>query len=82
MAERLYTSGDIARALKAKVTRVRHILATREHVRPVGRAGLVRLYRKSAIQAVSDELATQENSGDRRASVVGARDRADGPNDD
>ncbi len=82
MADRLYTSGDIARALKAKVTRVRHILATREHVRPVGRAGLVRLYRESAIQAVSDELATQENSGDRRVSVEGERDATGGPNVD
>ena len=80
MADRLYTSGDIARALKAKVTRVRHILATREHVRPVGRAGLVRLYRESAIQAVSDELGIQEDRSAQRTRVVGAKEHpAGGP---
>ena len=56
MAPRLFTSGDIAKLIETKVTRVRHILATRDHIRPVGRAGLVRLYDESAITAVADEL--------------------------
>ena len=53
MTPRFVTSGDIARALGAKVTRVRHILATREHIRPVARAGMVRLYTESAIRDVA-----------------------------
>ena len=53
---RIVTSGDIARALGAKVTRVRHILATREHIRPVGRAGMTRLYTEAAINDVAAVL--------------------------
>ena len=53
---RLYTSGDIAKALNAKVTRVRHILATRDQIRPVGRAGLVRLYDRQAVALIRHEL--------------------------
>ena len=57
---RFVTSGDIARALGAKVTRVRHILATREHIRPAARAGMVRLYTESAISDVAAELRQDE----------------------
>ena len=39
----LRTSGDIARELGSKVSRVRYILDTREHIRPIARAGIVRL---------------------------------------
>ncbi len=60
MAPRLFTSGDIARVIDEKVTRVRHILNTRRHIRPVGRAGIVRLYDASAITAVTEELRNRE----------------------
>ena len=56
----LLTSGDIARHLHAKVQRVRHILATREHIRPVGHAGLVRLFDPSAVELVAAELRPED----------------------
>ena len=56
----LLTSGDIARHLHAKVQRVRHILATREHIRPIGHAGLVRLYDASAVELVAAELRPED----------------------
>ena len=55
MPDRMYTSGDIARCLDANVNRVRYLLATRD-IRPIGRAGMVRLYAESAIEAVAREL--------------------------
>ena len=53
---RLWTSGDVARALNCGVNRVRYILATRDHIRPVGRAGLVWLYDEAAVEAVKEVL--------------------------
>jgi len=51
------TSGDIARTLGRKVEAVRHVLASRpDLIQPVGRAGLVRLYQRSALDAVRAEL--------------------------
>lgn len=56
------TSGDIARILDAKVQAVRHILHTRTHIVPVGRAGIVKIYDAAAIAAVAQELRRQEET--------------------
>ena len=60
---RLLTSGDIARKLDADLNRVRYLLAHRGHIRPVGRAGLVRLYDESAVNAISEELRPASDAG-------------------
>ncbi len=56
MRPKVYTSGDVARILNEKTARVRHILATRDHIQPVGMAGLIRLYSHETIEAVAAEL--------------------------
>lgn len=61
-AKKIWTSGDIARELGAKVTRVRHILATRD-IPFVGRAGLARLYTEQAMNDVAAELDDSETTG-------------------
>ena len=50
------TSGGIAEALGRDVSHVRHILASRNDIRPVGRAGLVRIYAPDVIARVRAEL--------------------------
>lgn len=55
----LRTSGDIARELGSKVSRVRYILDTREHIRPIARAGIVRLYDETTVELVKRELETR-----------------------
>jgi len=56
----VHTSGDIARLLDTGVVRVRHVLNTRDDIKPIGRAGIVRLYGDDAIRRVEAELAIIE----------------------
>jgi hypothetical protein len=53
---RLVTSGVIAAEVGQPLDRVRHVLATRKHIRPAALAGMVRLYRRSAIAQVRYEI--------------------------
>ena len=51
------TRGDIARALDQPAAVVGHILNTRAHIKPCGRAGICRLYDAStAVDLVRIEL--------------------------
>lgn len=52
----LLTTGRIAAALDVPLPRVQRILATRRHIVPVARAGILRLYDSSAINLVRQEL--------------------------
>ena len=67
---RLLTSGVLAEELGAPLERVRYVLATRPHIKPVARAGMSRLYNRDAIEAVRSELAAI----DRRANGQGGDD--------
>jgi hypothetical protein len=69
---RLVTSGVIAAEVGAPVERVRHVLATRPHIRPAALAGAVRLYRRRAIAQVRYEL----NLIDARRAESGGPDHA------
>ena len=53
---RLITPGVIATELNTPLHRVLHILATRQHIRPAARAGILRLYDREAIAQVRHEL--------------------------
>jgi hypothetical protein len=53
---KLLTAGVIATAVNAPLHRVLRILATRPHIRPVARAGTLRLYEREAIALVRHEL--------------------------
>lgn len=52
----LITSGKIAEELGAPLHRVLRVLATRAHIKPVARAGMLRLYSVVAIAQVRHEL--------------------------
>lgn len=53
----LVCRGDIAKALNESVTTVGHILNTRPHIQPIGRAGICRLYAaQQTIELVRIEL--------------------------
>ncbi len=58
--QQLFTSGDLARELNAKPSRVRYLLATRGHIQPVARAGLTWLYDATAREALRVELEERE----------------------
>ena len=64
----LLTSGKLAEELNAPVDRVRRVLATRPHIKPVARAGLTRLYTKEAMEAVRAELEAMAARGGEAAS--------------
>jgi hypothetical protein len=53
---RLITPGVIAAELGAPLHRVLHVLGTRPHIRPVARAGTLRLYDRRAVALVRHEL--------------------------
>jgi hypothetical protein len=53
---RLRTPGVIACELTAPLHRVLHVLATRPHIRPTARAGILRLYDSRAVAMVRHEL--------------------------
>jgi hypothetical protein len=52
----LLTPGRIAQRLGEPIHRVLHVLATRQHIRPLARAGTLRLYDREAIAQVRHEL--------------------------
>ena len=62
----LLTSGVLAEEAKGQPERVRYILATRPHIKPVARAGMTRLYSREAIEAVRIELAAIDSRRARR----------------
>lgn len=53
----LLTPGVIAAELGEPLPRVLRVLATRPGIRPLARAGVIRLYERAAVGAVRDELA-------------------------
>lgn len=53
---RLITVGVIATELDQPLHRVLNVLATRQHIQPVARAGTLRLYEKRAVAQVRHEL--------------------------
>lgn len=52
----LITPGVIARELSEPLHRVLNVLGTRQHIRPVARAGTLRLYDRQAVAMVRHEL--------------------------
>lgn len=69
MAEpKLITVGIIARQLTVPLHRVLHVLRTRRHIRPLARAGTLRLYDSEAVAMVRHELSAMDA---RRASRKG-----------
>lgn len=50
------TPGDIRRALGEPQHRVDNVLATRGHIQPLRRVGIVRAYAKEAVEQVRLEL--------------------------
>jgi hypothetical protein len=52
----LLTPGVIASEVREPLHRVLHVLATRQHIRPVARAGTLRLYDRAAVAMVRHEL--------------------------
>lgn len=57
----LRTPGRIADELGVPLSRVTHILATRRHIQPRARAGILRLFDCEALEAVRAEIAAQDN---------------------
>lgn len=49
------TPGEIARRCGVQLHRVSHILDTRD-IKPIGRAGIVRIYDDAALERVREEL--------------------------
>jgi hypothetical protein len=66
----LITSGVIASELNRPLHQVLHILATRGHIRPVARAGTLRLYSKRALAQVRYELTLIDARRCRRQEVA------------
>ncbi len=56
-APRLVTIGVIASELGQPLHRVEYVLRSRAHIAPAARAGTVRLFERSAVRLVRDELA-------------------------
>jgi hypothetical protein len=52
----LLTPGKIAEELGVKLQRVLYVLSTRRHIRPVARAGTLRLYDRPTIASIRYEL--------------------------
>ncbi len=50
------TAGVIARELNEPLHRVQHVLNSRHHIQPVGRAGRLRVYSSCAVAQVRHEL--------------------------
>lgn len=57
---RLQTTGVIAEKLDVPLHRVLHVLATRGHIRPAARAGILRLYDNEAVEKIRQELESIE----------------------
>jgi hypothetical protein len=56
MEPQLLTPGRIAIDLGVPIHRVLNVLRTRKHIRPVARAGTIRLFRQEAVAQVRHEL--------------------------
>ena len=67
----LMTLGELARKLGEPTHRVQHVVRTRSHIRPVGRAGILRLISFDALEQVRTELA--QIDAKRLRSAGGAR---------
>lgn len=52
----LLTVGEIARRLQEPVHRVEYMLRTRDQLRPVGRAGNVRVFNEADLEFIRSEL--------------------------
>jgi hypothetical protein len=65
----LLTAGKLAERLGEPIHRVLHVLATRQHIRPLARAGTLRLYDNDSVAAVRHEL----NAIDARRASRGCR---------
>jgi hypothetical protein len=52
----LRTPGVVAAELGVPLHRVLHVLASRQHIKPVARAGTLRLYDRQAVAMVRHEL--------------------------
>jgi hypothetical protein len=63
----LRTPGRLAQELGVSLTRVQHILATRPHIRPVARAGTIRLFDANAVAQVRHEINAQDARRSREA---------------
>jgi hypothetical protein len=73
-APQLQTPGVIADELGVPVSRVLYVLQKRSHdIRPIGRAGVLRLYDRAAVEMVRNELQTM----DQRHLVVNQEGRRD-----
>ena len=53
---RARTSGIIAQEVGAKLEQVLYVLRTRPHIKPIAKAGRLRLYDDSAVRLVRHEL--------------------------
>lgn len=63
---RLLSPGVIARELKVPLHRVVNVLDTRPHIRPLARAGIIRLYDREAVAMVRHELNAIDARRDRQ----------------
>lgn len=63
---RLLSPGIIARELKVPLHRVQNILDTRPHIRPLARAGIIRLYDRDAVAMIRHELNAIDARRDRQ----------------
>lgn len=66
----LVTPGVIAREIHEPLHRVLHVLRTRQYIRPLARAGTLRLYDRRAVAMVRHEL----NAINARRNGCGSRD--------
>lgn len=67
---RLLSPGVIARQLKVPLHRVQNVLKTRPHIRPLARAGILRLYDRDAVAMVRHELNAIDARRDTRQEVT------------
>ena len=58
---KIITPGVIAAELQVPLHRVLHVLATRQHIQPAGRAGTLRVFDREAVALVRLELADMEH---------------------
>lgn len=68
----LLTTGRVAAILGVSLHRVVHVLRTRGHIRPVARAGTLRLYRRTDLPLIRHELHAIDARRCRRQQVYSA----------
>lgn len=56
----LTTEGRIAAELGEALHRVQHVLRTRQHIRPVAKAGTLRLFDREAVAMIRHELSAMD----------------------